>query len=457
MLLGNNIYFKYKPESSFILKNVCISAKKGEILLLKGPNGSGKTTLGLILSGIIPKIIKGVYKGSVSVDDKEINTLSNEFDNVGYLFQNPDNYFTTVIPLEEIKLSLAKSKSPLNHDEIIDYFEIRSILDMPLSKLSFGQKQLVALASLLILNPDYLILDEPFAHIDQSHKNKIISLINDLPRMWEKGILLFTHEVYDDLNVDKEMFLDKGGIRGDWLDDHLEITKKTNQEEVYKKKSVEIVNTRDLSFKYRTSPTQVLKAVNFSINNSEIVGISGPNGSGKSTFLLSLSCLLKNKHGIITYTDYKQKPVKLKRYDIKKMALVLQNPDFQLFGNSVEEELENTSKFLELGNKNLTRIKNEFKTLWPDIKMNSDPFSLSYGQKRILSIFCALLASPKILLLDEPFSGLDLENKRKMINIIFSLKQKESSVIIVSHNLTLINNICDKVYLMENGELHEQI
>lgn len=460
MLIGKNISFRYKNGKRFLLKNASIEIEKGKITFLEGPNGSGKTTLGLILSGAIPTLIPGDLYGAVIIDDKTKKKYELLTDKVGFLFQNPDNFFTATSPREEFNISIIKSKgATININDFIEYLGIENILDNPVTKLSYGQKQIIAIASLLILNPDYLILDEPFSNMDYEFQNKIIDFLNKVANELNKGLMIISHELIDNLKVDKYYRIDDG------------ITHRVIRKNEYKykdlkkikrkrKKKIEyknlILEAKEVAYKYKGTKKYAIEDINICIKEGECLGVTGPNGSGKSTFLLVTSCLLKRTKGNIFYFVDNMKKKKIRDYNIKNVAIVFQDPDYQLFGKTIKEEIEYAPRNLGFKKEEIEYLLKDFKKSWMNLDLNVDPFSLSFGQKKLLSIYSVLTIRPKVVMLDEPFLALDMKNKKIVINKINNLRKNKNTVIIVSHDEDMLNSICDRIIYFKKGRISKQ-
>lgn len=215
-----NINFKYKGFSEYILKNISFEVKKGQFYFIIGKNGSGKTSLCRCLTGLIPNYFKGDVTGEVSINQKPLLTIGAELPkNIGYVFQNPIHQLTHVTETVEQELAFGlenfgvpKNEMNLKVKAISSFLDLDNLLKRNPLNLSGGQIQRVALASVLILEPKILVLDEPLSQLDPKSAEKILKILKMLK---DKGITIIMAE--NDLEVvvkyaDKLICLNNGEI-----------------------------------------------------------------------------------------------------------------------------------------------------------------------------------------------------------------------------------------------------
>lgn len=193
LLEVKSLSFKYEGEAKKALDEVSLSLGKGESLLLAGPSGCGKTTLLRAITGLIPKFYKGEYSGSVKVDGKEVLSMSQEelVRSIGYVFQNPENQLVSYIVERDVAFALENLGYPREEmrkrvNEILKELYIEDLKERPIRTLSDGQKQLVALAGVLVTEPKLIILDEPTSTLDPFHARAVIRVLIKLVK--EKGL-----------------------------------------------------------------------------------------------------------------------------------------------------------------------------------------------------------------------------------------------------------------------------
>jgi len=217
----NDFSFRYKGNENYALKDVNLKIESGKFILLAGETGSGKTTLIRCLNGLIPQFYPGFYKGYVEIGDKKTDStpIANLSTEVGIVFQNPENQLIAMdveheiaFGLENLGISANVIKTRLN--EVVNLTEIEDLLDKAPFELSGGEQQRVAIASILVLNPKIIILDEPTASLDPLYAQKIINLLKRIQN--EKNITIIISEHRLDLVlpfVDEIILIKEGQIK----------------------------------------------------------------------------------------------------------------------------------------------------------------------------------------------------------------------------------------------------
>ena len=213
--------FRYKGNENYALKGINLEIELGKFILLAGETGSGKTTLIRCLNGLIPQFYPGYYKGYVEVEDKKTDStpIANLSTEVGIVFQNPENQLIAMdveheiaFGLENLGISADIIKARIN--EVVKLTEIEDLLDKAPFELSGGEQQRVAIASILVLNPKIIILDEPTASLDPLYAQKIINLLKRIQN--EKNITIIISEHRLDLVlpfVDQIILIKEGEIK----------------------------------------------------------------------------------------------------------------------------------------------------------------------------------------------------------------------------------------------------
>ncbi|MBN1969522.1 MAG: ABC transporter ATP-binding protein [Candidatus Delongbacteria bacterium] len=430
-----NFYFRYPLSDSSISFNGNIEIYENETVLLTGASGSGKSTFLYSLRGIIPFYLKGDYRGKILFKNIELNR--NNIAKIGFLFQNPDSQIIHKKVFSELALSLenrkfTKSLIERNIKEIANKFEISHLLDRDFSTLSGGEKQKISLLSVILSEPEVLLLDEPTAFLDPesvdyfmrnlSHviKGKTTILIEHNLHYLENKIsrvIDFNNYTYTDSKITRE---------------ELEVISKTVTGKT-------IFSVTNLHFKYK-SGIDLYYNLDFDLKEGEIVSIIGKNGTGKTTLLKILSGLLKPNKGSIKLYDNEFHSIGKKEL-YSKIALLWQNPEYHFIGNTVFEECDNIG-LLKKYNLEMYKDKN--------------PFTLSWGEKRRLSLAILQNLDRKIFLLDEPTFGQDIKNLNILMQQINQMSNEGISFVIVTHNMEFANKISHRVLKLESGVLHEK-
>ncbi|MFH1657511.1 MAG: ABC transporter ATP-binding protein [bacterium] len=450
-----SLSFSFTSAEEPVLKNINLNITQGEFVVLLGPNGSGKTTLALCLCGIIPHFFQGNFQGKVVIDNKDtrICQIYDIVRRVGVLLQDYESqlFFPTIE--EEIRFQLENFGLPANEKiaELAQDIRFSYLLKKKLLNLSEGEKQKVLMAAMLSMNPNILILDEPTSQLDEEEKERLGQALKELNKQG-KTIILITHDTFFTKHCSRFIILNGGEIVSDQKSlgavdslgvEPIDYRWGINNKEK-KIRSVKI-SVKDLSYE------NVFDKVNLDIKNNEFVLICGANGSGKTTLVKHIIKLLKIQQG-----EIKVDGIPLKKYsqvDIaKKIGFVFQNPNHQLFKNSVEEELELTLKLS--GRRKDIKGMLSFFNLEKDRKKS--PQALSTGEKHRVAMAASLVSDPDIIILDEPLAHLDFPAKQCLIKYLTELKEKGKTIIVISHRPEYYQSLIDRIFVIKNKRVLEQ-
>jgi len=462
LLKMENVSFSYDEMRNANLKDINLGIGDGEVILLCGESGCGKTTLTRFLNGLIPNFFDGkregkAYLNSDLIDEMPIYEIS---EHVGSVFQNPKTQFFNVDTTGEIVFgceNLAMDARDIKRrlDDVVSDFGLRHLLDKNIFKLSGGEKQKIACASVSAVNPEILILDEPSSNLDSKSSWDFKGILEK----WKsqgKTVIIAEHKLFflDDV-LDRVIFLKDGKISNEWTIDEfkqvnhrniglrqLNLDNLTAKHQDYYCSSPEFMEIKNFKFNYGN--TRVLDIDNVRIPKNEIIAIIGKNGAGKSTFANCLCGLKRSCKGELILDSNT-----LNRKDrLKKSYMVMQDVNHQLFTESVLDEVllsmdeENEEMAYEiLDNLNLIHLK------------DSHPMALSGGEKQRVAIASAIASKKEILIFDEPTSGLDLKN---MMNVSENLKYLQGLGItsfIITHDYELILEACSHVLHFEDGKI----
>ncbi len=215
--------FKYQNQPRWILKNINLKITEGEFILLTGASGSGKSTLVRVINGLIPYFYGGELTGKVVVNGTETlsTSLKRLSPEIGFIFQNPENQLFMSDVKNEIAFGLENlgiSREVIHEriEEIIDLVGIEDLVGRSLNTLSGGEKQKVAIASILAMRPSILILDEPTAELDPDAAKRVLDLVADIFRKTRMTIILIEHRIDRVLHyVDRAIIMKEGMIHQD--------------------------------------------------------------------------------------------------------------------------------------------------------------------------------------------------------------------------------------------------
>lgn len=454
MLESQNLAFSYDGKTQ-ILRSVDLQIRQGEVVVLTGPTGSGKSTLAKCLSGFIPRSIEGEFSGEIIINDENTSdySIAKISRLVSLVQQDPDSQICTLKVSDEVAFG------PENYE-----FELKSIEKLVESSLfavgashlhnrsthtlSGGEKQRLAIASMLSCQPKYLILDEPSASLDPKGillLRKILSGLKDK----NVGVLCIEHNIDAIRPVADRILSISNGTITDW--NKMDVQTITKPTKTIVQENTPLLTLERANFSYGS--TQVIHDISLTIHQREVIALMGGNGSGKTTLVSLLGGLLEPDNGRVdlgrvAISDIDRKEI------AKRISVVFQNPNHQIFERTVWKEQILTSEILnEIHEASIERSTDLLNSVNLGTFLNRNPFSLSHGQKRRLNITSSIAHVPSILLLDEPFIGQDQEGREFISNIIVETACANGAALVVTHNPNFANNYCNRVIFVENGSI----
>ena len=476
MIHIQNVSFTYEQADTPSLKNINLSVKTGECVLLCGKSGCGKTTLIRLLCGMLPDFYNGVFTGSVSVKgiDPVTAPMYEIAKTVGTVFQNPRTQFYTVNTTSEIAFGCENfgMEPKLIRDrvyETADALHINSLLDRNIFQLSGGEKQKIAFASIYAVNPDIYVLDEPSSNLDNHAIGELQSMLQFL-KAHGKTIVIAEHRIrYLKELADRAVYMKEGqiekeytmqeldsmsiaermetGIRPVSLDGFSSIIKEQSESsgDIGGNASIQMKDVCFSYTKYKGQPSLTIPEACFPAGT--VIAVTGNNGAGKSTLVSVVGGLLKNKKGTVKLNGNIQSA----KERLFVSYMVMQEVNHQLFTDSVKEEIV-------LGVKNPDEEALNAVLTKMDIERLKDrhPMTLSGGQKQRVAIAAAVFCKKKILIFDEPTSGLDFFHMMQTAELIKTLKADDTYIFVITHDYELIAAACDIAVEVKNGRIESQ-
>ncbi len=506
------------------VKNISFKLEKGKTLILAGSSGSGKSTICNTLNGIIPFRQIGFMKGDVkvfglSVWDQSLAELSKK---VGLVKQNPDEQLVTFTVRDEISFGLENLNLPKEEiiekvDDIVEFMNIEHLIDRDIDDLSGGEKQIVVICSYLVMKPKILILDEPFAFLDQRSSTLLLNRLKKLYQNKELdlSIIIVEHRLSKVLDIaDYLLVLNYNGeialkgsinklfrnhfndlkscnLRIPWIPDLFISALKTPKREIplFFDTAIEMINKetnrnlellknrlyenfmnhkeysdgmegdillelKNASFKYPKLNRMALNNISLKIFKRDFIGLVGHNGCGKTTLLYLLAGLYNPSKGKVYYKGRNLLEIDFYEY-AEKIGFIFQNPENMLFKNTIRDEILYAPKNFNIQNQIDEENLNQLMRMVGNVEYDRNPFNLSWGQKRRLNLSSIFIYDPEIILLDEPFIGQDQKTIDELITILYQEQQKGKTIIIASHDYHLLLNHVDKIIELDNGDLIE--
>lgn len=473
MIEIKNVNFRYKGSDEGSLENLSLTIHYGETVLLCGSSGCGKTTVGRLINGLIPHYYKGELTGSVTVNGRDIaqTELYDLASVVGTVFQNPRSQFFAIDTDGEITFGAENIGMPpedivSRKNDVAREMHIERLLDRSIFELSGGEKQIIACASVSVLSPDIMVLDEPSSNLDSSAIEKLKAILAD----WKsqgKTIIIAEHRLYFLRELaDRMLLLDNGRIVKELQADEIRALTFADTERMgirplsltdvtYTRENVskhdEMLTLENFVFTYKDGKHGI-NIPNLELPTNSIIAIIGHNGAGKSTLARNICGLEKKCKGVMKLGG---KTLKAKDR-LKNCYMIMQDVNHQLFTESVRDEV-----MLSITDKQITDTEKTHRSdeilAQLDLSEYSDkhPMALSGGQKQRTAIASGIASSKPFIIFDEPTSGLDLAHMKQVAGEILKLRDMGKTIFIVTHDLEFILSCCDHIVRLEKGQAVE--
>lgn len=505
----NHFTFTYPNQARPALSDVCLSIHKGEFVTLCGRSGCGKTTLLRHLKPILAP--HGTVSGGILFEGTPLQELSDavQSEKIGFVMQNPDNQIVTDKVWHELAFGLESMglKTPeirTRVSEMASFFGIQTWFHKKVSELSGGQKQLLSLASIMVMQPSVLILDEPTSQLDPIAAADFLETIHKINRELGTTILLTEHRLEDAIPLsDRVIVMEEGRIIADgapgeigaalkeshhdmfvalptpmrvyagvenpldcpvtvregrqWLEQMAEIRKPDDSLIPGDREAVQtkpILELRGTWFRYEKNEPDVIKGLSVSVHAGELFAIVGGNGTGKTTALSLMSGLQKPYRGMVLLDGRPLDNISsAERFD-GLLGVLPQNPQALFVKKTVRLDLEEMLKGKKLSaQEKELRIAQAVRLCELEPLMDRHPYDLSGGEQQRAALAKVLLLGPRILLLDEPTKGLDGHFKEKLAYMLKNLQNAGVTVIMVSHDIEFCAKYADRCAMFFDGAI----
>ena len=497
-----NLSFSYPAaKGKESLHNVSLSIEKGEYVVLCGKSGSGKTTLLRQLKSVLAP--HGKKSGEVLFNGVALDKVSlrDQASKIGYVMQNPDDQIVT----DKVWHELAFGLESLGCDqktmrarvaEMACYFGIQDWFHRDVSNLSGGQKQLLNLASIMAMQPEVLILDEPTSQLDPIAASDFLNTVRKINIELGTTVIITEHRLEDIFPyADRAIVMDGGRIIADdtprnigkllweqkndmfaamptpvrvffgaegegecpltvregrsWLSRELEGGVRSGTlpapqlpDEVEEPALV----LKELWFRYEKDSPDILRGVSAEVPQGSIYAIVGGNGAGKSTTLKAVCGICRPYRGIVKVFGKALNKYKSSELFGGCLAMLPQDPKSLFVKKTVREDLEEMSS-------DKTHVEEIAATCRINELLGSHPYDLSGGEQQRAALAKVLLTRPKLLLLDEPTKGIDSFFKEALAEILCALKAQGVTVVMVSHDVEFCAKYADAVSMFFDGQI----
>ena len=502
--------FKYNSQAEPTLKNINLKINKGEKILLAGPSGSGKSTIGRCLNGLIPNINQGEVKGKCLVNGKDITSTS-LFDfsfTTSTILQDADSQFIGLTVGEDIAFALENDCQPKDkmHQTVnqwADELKIKELLTQSPQSLSGGQKQIVALAGVLVDESPILLFDEPLANLDPASGLKTMAIIDKIQKELNATVIIIEHRVEEVLSqpIDRIILVNEGTIVADQPTNQLlhshTLEKISVREPLYLKaltaadvnlssiKEVDQISTLPVSEKisdklaawtkqakitkkeadnlpllkldhvghqYSKNQPYPLKDVSTTINQGDFISIVGQNGAGKTTLCRTICGFISNE-GKITLKDQNLSDLSIKER-AEKIGYVMQDPNQMISQKMIFDEIALGLRLRNVDEETIKQKVDQTLKICGLYPFRHWPISaLSFGQKKRVTIAAILVLEPEIIILDEPTAGQDWKTYTEIMSFLKHLNTIGKTIIIITHDMHLMLEYTSRSLAFAKGKL----
>ena len=482
--------FAYPEQEQTAIADLTLRVEAGEFLVLCGPSGCGKSTLLRQLKTVLAP--HGRRSGDIFFDGKSLDSLSQreQTETIGFVQQSPENQIVT----DKVWHELAFGLESLGYDtptirrrvaEMASFFGIQTWFYRPVTELSGGQKQLLNLASVMVLQPKVLILDEPTSQLDPIAASDFLSTLGKINRELGTTVILTEHRLEEAFSFASRVAVMDGGrllCTGTPAEVGAELKKSGNAMFLampaamriwsavdsaaacpvsvcdgrswllsYAKthelrpipelsdpapRGETVARAQELWFKYEKDAPDIVKGLSLALHKGELLALLGGNGTGKTTSMKLLAGLQKPYRGELTITG--------------SVGMLPQNPQALFVKSTVREDL---LEILPKAERNSERLSQVVSLCALGELLDRHPYDLSGGEQQRAALAKILLLNPEILLLDEPTKGLDAEFKQVFGRILKTLQASGVAILMVSHDIEFCAKYADRCALFFDGNI----
>lgn len=494
MIEFKNVSYSYPGDDAPVLRDLSLTISEGDFVLVIGASGAGKSTFLRCLNGLVPHFYGGTFGGQVRVmgHDPLSEGPREMARHVGFVLQNPEDQFVVETVEDELAFALENYALPQTTmrkriEEVLDQLNIAHLRSRQVSTLSGGEQQRVAIAAVLTLQPQVLVLDEPTSQLDPQAAEEVLDNLVKLNADLGLTIILSEHRLERVVqHADRILYLPGEGqppLFGDPTDvlarvsltpplvtlgkalgwEPLPLTIKdarrfikqfrvpssgSRVESETRNPELETsIEVRDVWFSYNDH--DALRGMSLTIRSGEFVAVMGRNGSGKTTLLKHLVGLLKPRQGRVAVSGHDTRNTSLEEI-IAHVGYVPQNPNALLFADTVREELDFTRRNHHLPPVDYGPL---LRTLSLEDFADRYPRDLSVGERQRAALASILVADPEVILLDEPTRGLDYRQKEALAAFLHAQKREGRTVVMATHDVELVASCADRVIILSEGQV----
>lgn len=512
VVVVDNVTFSYSQETTPSISEVSFAVNDGDFFAIEGPTGAGKTTLALTLNGIIPHSTAGRFKGSVTIGG--VNTkqasVADLSRTVGVVYQDPESQLFGLTVEEDVAFGLENLAIPREemHERAAWALEAVDLADERLkspSHLSGGQKQRLAIASVLAMRPRIMVLDEPTAELDPIGKESIFRVVRRLSDEYNLTIILIEHECDFVAEYADQVALIRdgrivqtstprrfygwiaaeamGGVR---IPQVTEVSLRLERQCGVQASSLPLtvaeacesllprlatatgtpspaapaipearealLSLEGVRYVYPDG-TVALDGVDLVIGRGDYLALIGQNGSGKTTLARHLNGLLRPADGRILLDGQDIAPRSVAELS-RSIGYVFQNPDHQLFADSVVKEVAFGPTTHGLTETEVAeRVDESLKMCGIERLRDEHPLFTSRGERQLIAIASVLAIRPPVIVFDEPTTGLDETYYGLVLDLMDMLRSNGHTIVVITHDMRLVAERCERAVALKDGRI----
>ena len=489
ILAIKDLTFSYPGKSSRVLDGISFALHEGEFCVLAGGTGSGKSTLLRLCKPTLAP--HGDLTGEIIYKGKPLASLDarTAAARIGFVCQQPNEQIVCDKVWHELAFGLENLGLPQNEiarrvAEMASYFGIEPWFDLPVSALSGGQKQLLGLASVMVMRPDLLILDEPTSQLDPIAAAEFLHTLRKLNRDFSLTVLIAEHRLEELVPMcDRLIVLHDGKVLGahtpkslapilaqypallasmptalrvgcalgdptyplsiregrEMIASYAGTSARALPERAPHEERKAALELCGVHFRYQRALPDVLQNLSLKLYTGELLCVLGGNGSGKSTMLSVAAGLRKPYAGKVRVLGKHMREYRGQELYRECLSLLPQDVQTAFLCNTVREELADAGIAPDALPFDLSHL------------LDTHPYDLSGGEQQLLALAKVLATKPKILLMDEPTKGLDAEKKGMLLGILHTLKAQGISILLVTHDVEFAALCADRCILFFRG------
>jgi energy-coupling factor transport system ATP-binding protein len=507
-----NLGYRYRGQEKPALDGVSLEVAEGEFVVVMGPSGAGKSTLCASLNGLVPHFFRGRMEGDVYVRGRSTREGKvGEFaGQVGLVFQDFEaQLFSTNVALEVAfgpeNFAVERTEMVRRVQEVLGQVRLEGFEGRQPATLSGGQKQRLAIASVLAMEPRILCLDEPTTDLDPVGKLGIFEIAAELKERDDVTLIVVEHETEETLDADRIVILKDGKIVADrpardvlrdvdlleecsvmppqvarffkergMPQSELPLTPEEGAKEVRQRgwwvsgrrhrKLVEgdeardegygepLVEVRGLAHRYPNGVV-ALEGVDLAVRRGEFLAVLGQNGSGKTTLVKHFNGLLTPTEGSVRVGGEETGELGIRRLG-ERVGYVFQNPDHQIFSDTVADEVAFGPKIRGLDEDEVReRVSEALRAVGLEGRGGEDPFGMTKGERQRVAVASVLAVRPEVLILDEPTTGLDYTEQRGMMELVKRLNEAGSTIVVVTHTMWVVAEYAHRAAVIQDGRV----